>query len=117
MKWTLKPGNTAKGISLAILQPLYDLLDAIPVPGAKAGIGILLNAVDGIDVRIILPSFWNYRPLLLAVFLQKTSRNSSTLLELENHIRFLTDLLEPLSKTARNNLSSGLKEDVRRLSK
>ncbi|KAF9506342.1 hypothetical protein BS47DRAFT_437808 [Hydnum rufescens UP504] len=46
-----------------------------------------------------------------------TSRNRSTLREIENHIRFLTDLLEPLTKMGRNNISSGLKEEVRRLSK
>ncbi|KAF9503094.1 hypothetical protein BS47DRAFT_1402757 [Hydnum rufescens UP504] len=96
MKWSLNPGKTAKGLSLAILQPLHHLLDAIPIPGAKAGIGILLDVVEGID---------------------KTSRNSSTLLELENHIRFLTDLLEPLTKMDGNNLSSGLKDDVRKLGK
>ncbi|KAF9509840.1 hypothetical protein BS47DRAFT_113675 [Hydnum rufescens UP504] len=96
MKWSLNPGKTAKGVSLAILQPLHHLLDAIPVPGAKPGIGILLDVIEGIDA---------------------TSRNSSTLRDIENHIRFLTDLLEPLAKMDRNNLSSGLKEEVRRLSK
>jgi hypothetical protein len=55
MKRSLKPGKTAKGISLAILQSLHHLFDAIPVPGAKAGIGILLEVVEGIDVSIILP--------------------------------------------------------------
>ncbi|KAF9518438.1 hypothetical protein BS47DRAFT_1389076 [Hydnum rufescens UP504] len=96
MKWSLNPGKTAKGLSLAILQPLHLLLDAIPIPGAKDGIGILLGVVEGID---------------------KTSRNSSTLLELENHLRSLTDLLEPVTKMDRNNISSGLKHDVRKLSK
>jgi hypothetical protein len=55
MKQFLKPGKTAKGISVAILQSLHHLLDAIPVPGAKGGIGILLDVVEGIDVCIILP--------------------------------------------------------------
>ncbi|KAF9505148.1 hypothetical protein BS47DRAFT_1322404, partial [Hydnum rufescens UP504] len=96
MKWSLNPGKTAKGLSLAILQPLHLLLDAIPIPGAKDGIGILLDVVEGID---------------------KTSRNSSTLLELENHLRSLTDLLEPLTKMDQNNIPSGLKDDVRKLSK
>ncbi|KAF9518945.1 hypothetical protein BS47DRAFT_1337839, partial [Hydnum rufescens UP504] len=96
MKRSLKPGKTAKGVSLTILHALHPLLDAIPVPGAKAGIGILLGVVEGID---------------------ETSQNSSTLRELENHIRFLTDLLEPLTKMDRNNLSSGLEDDVLRLSK
>ncbi|KAF9505274.1 hypothetical protein BS47DRAFT_561221 [Hydnum rufescens UP504] len=96
MKWLRKPGKTAKGVSLTILQVLHPLLDAIPVPGAKSGIGILLDVVEGID---------------------ETSQNFSTLRELENHIRFLTDLLEPLTKIDRNNLSSGLEDDVLRLSR
>jgi hypothetical protein len=115
MKRSLNLGKTAKGLSLAILQPLHHLVDAIPIPGAKAGIGILLEVVEGIDVSIILPSFWNYGPHRPLCF-QKTSRNTSTLLELEIHIQFLTDLLEPLTKMDRSNISSGLKDDVRRLS-
>jgi hypothetical protein len=117
MKWPLKPGKTAKGVSLTILQVLHPLLDAIPVPGAKAGIGLLLGVVEGIDVSIIFLSFWNYPPSSLPVSFQETSQNSSTLRELENHIRFLTDLMEPLTKMDRNNLSSGLEDDVLRLSK
>jgi hypothetical protein len=57
MKWFLKPGKTAKGVSLAILRLLQPVLDLIPVPGAKAGIGILLDVVEGIDVSIMLLSF------------------------------------------------------------
>ncbi|KAF9514788.1 hypothetical protein BS47DRAFT_1361503 [Hydnum rufescens UP504] len=97
MKRSLKPGKTAKGISLEILQSLHHLFDAIPVPGAKAGIGI------------------SSMSLKESTF--KTSRNSATLLELEKHLRFLTDLLESLMKMDRSNISSGLKDDVERLSK
>jgi hypothetical protein len=39
------------------------------------------------------------------------------LLELENHIQFLANLLEPLAKIDPNNLSLGLKEEVEGLSK
>ncbi|KAF9518938.1 hypothetical protein BS47DRAFT_1388613 [Hydnum rufescens UP504] len=117
MKRSLKPGKTAKGVSLVILHVLHTLLDAIPVPGAKAGIDILLDVVEGIDVSIIFLSLWNYPPSSLPVSFQETSQNSSTLRELENHIRFLTDLLEPLTKMDRNNLSSGLEDDVLRLSR
>ncbi|KAF9514373.1 hypothetical protein BS47DRAFT_879658 [Hydnum rufescens UP504] len=94
MKWFLKTGKIAKGVSLAILGLLRSVLDVIPVPGAKAGIDILLDVVEGID---------------------ETSQNSSTLRELEHHIRCLTDLLEPLTKMDRNNLSSALEDDVLRL--
>ncbi|KAF9518420.1 hypothetical protein BS47DRAFT_298690 [Hydnum rufescens UP504] len=96
MKRFLKPGKTARGVSLAILQPLRHLLDPIPVPGAKDVISILLDVVEGFD---------------------KTSRNSSMLLELENHLIHLTHLLEPLTKMNRHNISSRLKDDVETLKK
>jgi hypothetical protein len=57
MKRFLKPGKTARGVSLAILQPLRHLLDAIPVPGAKDVISILLDVVEGFDVSAKLPWF------------------------------------------------------------
>ncbi|KAF9514157.1 hypothetical protein BS47DRAFT_1329073, partial [Hydnum rufescens UP504] len=96
MKRSLKSGKTAKGVSLAILQPLRHLLGAIPVPGAEAVIRILLDVVEGFD---------------------KTSRNSSTLLELENHMKFLTHLVEPLMKMDKHNISSGLKDELETLRK
>jgi hypothetical protein len=116
MKLSLKPGKTARGVSLAILQPLHHLLDAIPVPGAESVIGILYDVVEGIDVSIVLSKFWNYRPSSLIVPLQTTSRNSSAFLELGSHIRLLADLLEPLTKMDPNNISSSLQKDVQRLS-
>ncbi|KAF9511916.1 hypothetical protein BS47DRAFT_1363457 [Hydnum rufescens UP504] len=53
MKRPFKPGKTARGVSLAILQPLRHLLDAIPVPGAKDVISILLDVVEGFDAASI----------------------------------------------------------------
>ncbi|KAF9515244.1 hypothetical protein BS47DRAFT_1391779 [Hydnum rufescens UP504] len=96
MKRSLKPGKATKGISLMVLQLAHNALDAIPLPGARGGIGTVLEVIEGVN---------------------KTSRNSSTLLDLENHIRFLTELLEPLTKMDQNNLSSGLKDEVQRLSR
>ncbi|KAF9503563.1 hypothetical protein BS47DRAFT_1356114 [Hydnum rufescens UP504] len=63
MKRSLKAGKTAKGVSLAILQPLRHLLGAIPVPGAEAVIAMLLDTLKGFDVSIELPSLWNHTPL------------------------------------------------------
>jgi hypothetical protein len=115
MKWSLKPGKTVRSVSL-VLQPLHNLLDALPIPGAKDGIGLLLNAVEGIDVSITLPKFRNYRPSLFTVPFQTTSRNNLTLLELGDHLQLLTNLLKPLTKMDRKNISFGLKKEVQRLS-
>lgn len=57
MKQLLKFKKTAKGVALTLLQPAYDIVEDIPVPGAKAGIGALLDLIKGIDVSIAQLSF------------------------------------------------------------
>ena len=83
-KEALKPGKIAKGVALTVLQPAYDIVEDIPVPGAKAGIGALLDLIKGIDVSIAQPIVSERNPPPSSLYITPYRRLPGTLRPLQS---------------------------------
>ncbi|KAI0064287.1 WD40 repeat-like protein [Artomyces pyxidatus] len=90
-----RPWRTAKAALTGTLTIAANVLDGLPVPGAKGSINAVLSVIAGID---------------------RTSSNVESLQKLESHVKLIFDVvLEPISKMEPSSVPSGLKADTERL--
>ena len=103
-------GQTAREVLKTTLKLAEKALDGVPIPGAKAAIGSLLEVIGGLEVRLLysLTSVPEYHSIS-----QKTAKNRDDIRELEAELQNLTSaVLKPLEGKTEADIPPELRERV-----
>lgn len=104
--------RTAKAGFMGVLRNVKEGLDDVPVPGVKAGLSLLVNALEARQVRLVSSNIMSTFLAITNYFRQTMAGNKSTLESIQKHFVKICSVLDQANGASQTTISPKLKADI-----